>query len=469
MSVLSSSDKYLNFVGDVKILGDKLSTTRTETEKRYAIAQTTEAITTTRPKVISYADGIYNQYVLPLCKISTDPTKNIIGVATESKNQNQEILLVTKGIVDDPDLTATIVGEIVYSDNNGNLSVASGENFLKIGRVIQLNPCKIFINIPKDFDELNLPEKPSADRSKNETVKIIRNITFDIPFVDIKLSDGINYMTLLCVGDKIYAGGNKKSISSDGGLTWTPMATPPSGMISKIIYANEIFVACVNNISGKIATSFDGSNWQEIDVESGIWEGIAYGNGIFIACKSLGETIIYSTDGFAWSTREASSVPYGGWNVCFGDGIFVITGSSTGKTIYSNDNGLTWQESDLDDSESWFDIAYGNGVFVTLRDEGGNSIRFATSPDGATWTEHPLVTTSALNLPPYTSKIAFGEGHFVVGAKTLTNRVIKSSNGIDWSPIEQTFPNTHAYNTTNYSNGLFLLQGIGVLTRQILL
>ncbi|MFA5651763.1 MAG: hypothetical protein WC933_00135 [Candidatus Paceibacterota bacterium] len=82
-------------------------------------------------------------------------------------------------------------------------------------------------------------------------------------------------------------------------------------------------------------------------------------------------------------------------------------------------------------------ITYGNGLFVAVEDNHYiNPIRGAimTSPDGLTWTARTSPTTNVLY------SVAYGNGRFV--AVGVGNKIITSTNGIDWvatpGPIEQT-------------------------------
>lgn len=51
--------------------------------------------------------------------------------------------------------------------------------------------------------------------------------------------------------------------STDGGVTWTPCATPPTGGTTDVVWVSELalFVACGIYATGGVATSPDGSHW----------------------------------------------------------------------------------------------------------------------------------------------------------------------------------------------------------------
>ena len=96
------------------------------------------------------------------------------------------------------------------------------------------------------------------------------------------------------------------------------------------------------------------------------------------------------------------------------------------KCYYSDNEGETWSDNSANyPAEVIEDVAYGAGVFVAI----GNNNAY-TSADGITWTQHALPVGAAGN---DWKKIHFANGLFVAGATTGAERVIKSSDGINWA------------------------------------
>src|ERR1700704_4271996 len=112
-----------------------------------------------------------------------------------------------------------------------------------------------------------------------------------------------------------------------------------------------------------------------------------------------------TTPNLTWTTRNLPAVS--GWgDVAFGNSVYVAV-SSTANIAATSPDGITWTQRTLPTSSSggWVGIAFGNGVFCAIG--AGNS--GATSPDGITWTAHTLPV-----IFPGLSSIAFGNGIFLV-------------------------------------------------------
>ena len=169
-----------------------------------------------------------------------------------------------------------------------------------------------------------------------------------------------------------------ESYVSTDGVTWT-YSVLPSFMQYKsfnVAFGNGVFAAVETGSSGSQTAvySADGVTWTQA---SGLpstfgWNGIAYGNGKFVAVSSNGKTA-YSTDGSVWT--EGNNVPaafpsiYGFTSLVYGDGKFVaavmngMNGGSENHLIYSTD-GISWTgvnlpTSDIGTYSATASIAYG--------------------------------------------------------------------------------------------------------------
>jgi hypothetical protein len=98
---------------------------------------------------------------------------------------------------------------------------------------------------------------------------------------------------------------------------------------------------------------------------SAAWQGLAFGNGIWVAVARNSNIIATSTDnGATWIQRTAPKTA--NWNnVTFGGGLFVIAGDGTSTIMVSSD-GITWAQKNMLSNAYWYSMAYGNGAFVTL-------------------------------------------------------------------------------------------------------
>lgn len=127
-------------------------------------------------------------------------------------------------------------------------------------------------------------------------------------------------------------------------------------------------------------------------------------------------------------TQQAMPTASNWADVCYGNGTFVaVAGGPSNVAAYSTDGGATWVASTLPASLEWGCVAYGAGLFVAVC---YNSLSYATSPDGITWTAR----TISSSYPP-TNNISFANGYFhlcTVGGWTL----LRSADGINWAEVE---------------------------------
>ncbi|MEJ0073184.1 MAG: hypothetical protein WDN27_03860 [Candidatus Saccharibacteria bacterium] len=148
--------------------------------------------------------------------------------------------------------------------------------------------------------------------------------------------------------------------------------------------------------------------------------------------------------GIAWSSR---TTPSDAWNaVAYGNGLFVAVaaGGSNGRIATSPD-GINWVSRAAPGSSAWERVAYGNGLFVAVADGGTN--RVMTSSDGVNWTIRPTTVADSNTWWGLT----YGSGLFV--AVSLDGFVMTSPDGINWT--SRTAPNAFAWTSVAYGNGIF--------------
>nr|DAH29194.1 MAG TPA: Fibronectin type III domain-containing protein, glycosyl hydrolase, 7-fold beta-propeller [Caudoviricetes sp.] len=128
-------------------------------------------------------------------------------------------------------------------------------------------------------------------------------------------------------------------------------------------------------VSGKMRTS---AEIQTLPAAA-CWDGIAYGNGVYVAVAASGE-MAYSTDeGETWTAAESPAEGAGWFSVCYGGGKFVAVACDSAIAAYSAD-GKTWTKADLPVSAYWNSVCYGGGYFVAAAHD-----YFARSEDGIHW------------------------------------------------------------------------------------
>lgn len=288
---------------------------------------------------------------------------------------------------------------------------------------------------------------------------------------------------------------------------WVNVADSPFGtdMIYCVSYGNGKFIAGeVDSITGNIAWSTNGSDWQLIPVSPPFnsmgygAQNFKFGNGIFVAGGTYGG-LAYSTNGTTWSNiptntgilssfgnmgmgihyingtfyafggaggtpyPRASSMDGMNWTtislldtvlingLTWGNGTFVAVGynASNGYIAYSYD-GISWSNVTLPAGGSFFSITWGNGTFIT----GGMSGRLFWSTDGIVW--NPVSSSTFGTSDIYC--IAWGGGYFI--AVGDGGKMAYSSDGVNWIAVTDHPFSTNAINSVTYGDGKFIAVGV---------
>lgn len=237
-------------------------------------------------------------------------------------------------------------------------------------------------------------------------------------------------------------------------LTWTPQNAASESSWQGIAFGNNVFL-CVSSSDAVVMRSSDGITWTlQTAATANSWRAICYGAGLFVAVAAYsgsGDRVMTSPDGITWTSR-VSAADNDWWGVCYGNGIFVAVAiSGTGNRVMTSPDGIVWTSRNTPADNNWYSVCYGNGLFVAVADSGAN--RVMTSPDGINWT---LRTAAAAQNFWY--GIAYGNNTFVAvseggfGPGSDPNNVMTSSDGITWTM--QTCANS-AWQVC-YGNGLFV-------------
>ena len=113
--------------------------------------------------------------------------------------------------------------------------------------------------------------------------------------------------------------------------------------------------------------------------------GVAYGNGLFVAVGPAG-LILTSSNGITWTAQASTTTNYDFSDIVYGDGKFVAVGGA--GLINVSTDGITWTEGNPGTSmRSFFQVTYGNGLFFTVcRNQSTERYEILKSPDGINWT-----------------------------------------------------------------------------------
>tara|TARA_Y100000389_G_scaffold204864_1_gene260256 strand:+ start:6854 stop:15034 length:8181 start_codon:yes stop_codon:yes gene_type:complete len=159
------------------------------------------------------------------------------------------------------------------------------------------------------------------------------------------------------------------------------------------------------------------------------YNGLAYGNGKFLAIAGNVDVAAASEDGTTWSsvplpqTKQWNAVGYGNgyWTIISRDGGQADPGS---EALYSKADGDGWRSTYMPSVSGWVDVAYGNGKLVAIADDTvGNSAVAYSSDGGKTWAAGSGITNAL-----WTS-IAYNSGTFVAVAKGGTFNATSTTGG----------------------------------------
>jgi uncharacterized protein YjdB len=182
------------------------------------------------------------------------------------------------------------------------------------------------------------------------------------------------------------------------------------------------------------------------------WSSVTCGAGKFVAVASAGTSKrIAMCDVFSRSSAfgkwELIEAPANNeWrSVIYGNGLFVAVASAGSKRVMTSADGLNWQLKNFPDRE-WYSVAYGQTQFVVV----GNNCIMKISADGTSYTMIDSPSDSDWR------SVIYGNGLFVAVARSGSNRVMKSSDGNTWNPVNS--PVLELYSVT-YGQGKFIAVG----------
>lgn len=268
--------------------------------------------------------------------------------------------------------------------------------------------------------------------------------------------------TLVAVGSGGFVG------TSTDGQNWIRRESGTAEALTAVEFGGGTFVAV--GISGEILSSADGVTWQASERSLSYFYDVAWNGTVFAASGvafglETDSVVATSTDGVNWTTAVIGPVTAGGaeeiaWNgslfiaiegvntYASTDGVNWTTGTVSGATFLISiaSDGTRFVALDLDgtaytstDGVTWTASASpvpGSPVLIEwdgMRFVAGGALNYATSPDGAIWTQQFIDPMAASSL--------------IVTAATRFNglNVLSTNAGIYTSPDDSSW-------TTNYSN-----------------
>ena len=200
-----------------------------------------------------------------------------------------------------------------------------------------------------------------------------------------------------------YPGLDLTGLATLGANAWTARTLPVTQLWTAVAFGNSMFVAVgLGFSSGYVATSTgasspDGATWTGRTLPSGIWNGVIYAGGQFVAfgqTNGSGNVGVCATspDGITWTQRTVPNLGITG--MTYANGLYVAfgfagSGLATVNYITSSD-GITWTTRSMPSSVSWRYATVLNNVFyassVDIDGAGGAGSFLAISSDGINWT-----------------------------------------------------------------------------------
>ncbi len=211
--------------------------------------------------------------------------------------------------------------------------------------------------------------------------------------------------------------------------TWTLRTAAETRGWDGIAYGNGLFVAVsVHDTRGSgIMTSPDGVTWTSRTPPAGsyAYRDVVWSGTQFVAVGNSGRAMT-SPDGITWTGRAMANLTKNYYGVAYGAGLFVAVGGTNGA-IETSPDGITWTSQGSGTTSNLRDVTYGNGLFVAVGSTAVGQPQVTTSPDGTTWT-----TRSAAEANGWYG-VEYGNGLFVAVSTDGTNRVMTSPDGITWT------------------------------------
>jgi hypothetical protein len=159
-------------------------------------------------------------------------------------------------------------------------------------------------------------------------------------------------------------------------------------------------------------TTVNGTPWAQTDIRTGSSSPVPVAT--FVSTYNIAG---------GWTAR---TLPFGAGkkSIAWNGSVFCVVMSNSGYAATSPD-GITWTLHPIGTSLQWYSIAWNGFVFCAVPFNGNYA---ATSPDGVTW------TTTALPTGPWKS-IAWNGSVFcaIAGSGGGSNAVLTSPDGITWS------------------------------------
>ena len=181
-------------------------------------------------------------------------------------------------------------------------------------------------------------------------------------------------------------------MTSADAINWTLRNTPIDTAWVGITNGNGLFLAVARD-SQSVMISSDGISWTaHVSAANNTWRNAAYGNSTFVVIGEAGGSnqAMTSPDGVSWTLRGTPLSNINWQGLAFGNGIFVATsaGGVNTSSVMTSPDGITWTLRTVPVARTWDEVIFGNGIFIAIERGAGGKVM--TSSDGITWVEYDV-------------------------------------------------------------------------------
>ena len=271
--------------------------------------------------------------------------------------------------------------------------------------------------------------------------------------------------------------GNRVMTSADGNY-WMSRTSPADNNWTSICWSPKLslFVAVASSGTGnRVMTSINGINWtSRTSAADNNWTSVCWSPSLklFVAVSSSGtdNRVMTSVDGITWTSR--TSAANNNWtSVCWSNtlSLFVVVASSgTGNRIMTSSDGITWTSRTSAADNNWTSVCWGinANIFVAVASSGTN--RLMISSDGINWITqnilnndwNDIIWCQELNIFAVVS-LAGNYNHIAYSSDSINwhycnNSVYNGLSCIDWSPTLSSFSILSAWASSNINPGTLL-------------
>ena len=272
------------------------------------------------------------------------------------------------------------------------------------------------------------------------------------PVQSVNTKTGAVVLTAADIGAQNTITGGASTITDDNLTVSRALVSDSNGKVA-VSETTATELGYLDGVTSNIQTQIDGLDdsvllgtveGSAIEMPSSDdWNGVAYGNGKFVANAGYGVTAAYSNDGFNWTLI---TLPTDVETINFAGDRFFGTRKTSNNYAYSLD-GVEWEIGNFGSSSvSVYGVLYGNGRYVAIAEHDGNIY----STDGINWTIETKTNWPSVSTRGY----AYGNNRFVVFEGQGNYDIHYSMDGITWETISNT-DLVGAFNLT-YGNNRFV-------------